>query len=80
MMQWTPLAQAKNDGAHFDLTLAANRWEERGGEEEEDEEKTNGLLSVRDWKRTPLIFKLYIMFYERISLCYNAQEERGTHQ
>lgn len=26
MMQWTPLAQAKNVGAHFDLTLAKDRW------------------------------------------------------
>lgn len=25
MMQWTPLAQAKNVGAHFDLTLAEDR-------------------------------------------------------
>lgn len=25
MMQWTPLAQAKNEGAHFDLALAKNR-------------------------------------------------------
>lgn len=25
MMQWTPLAHAKNVGAHFDLTLAKER-------------------------------------------------------
>lgn len=45
MMQWTPLAQAKNVGAHFDLNLAGERWKVRWLQLENTKKKTPLLAS-----------------------------------
>lgn len=37
MMQWTPLAQAKNVGEHFDLTLAKDIRVGGSGEKQNNE-------------------------------------------
>lgn len=42
MMQWTPLAQAKKVGGHFDQTLAGNRRGVEGAMERRREEKKGG--------------------------------------
>lgn len=71
MMQWTPLAQAKNEGAHLDLTLAEDRWRVRGGGRKKS-------IGEAEWMQQ--ISMHYIMFYDRISLGCDAQGKGGTRQ
>lgn len=72
MMQWTPLAQAKNVGAHFDLTLAKERGRVVGG----GGMKNNGLLYVIMMQQ---FLMHYTVFYDSINLGPGAQRKGGTY-